>query len=95
MELFFAHYYPQAALKVHAIGAVCYLSDTRVIDLVGLADREVAELKRQQSCSAKAVQDLVVRRSARLAIVYNEWFTDGHITRDSIPKTSKKQAAGS
>jgi hypothetical protein len=74
MGLFLAQNYPSATVCLNDIGAVSYLSDVHVVDLVGLASVEVLVMKYSQTYSIPAIERLGEIHGARLAIVYDRWF---------------------
>jgi hypothetical protein len=55
---FFARYYAGRPIAVNDIGAVGWLSSSRVLDIVGLASQPVADLKRRNALDAAALEGL-------------------------------------
>jgi hypothetical protein len=64
------------AVAVNDIGAVSWLGGVRAVDLVGLADIEVARQRRARGFDAAFVDRLARSRGVRLAVVYANWFPD-------------------
>ncbi|MBX3462302.1 MAG: hypothetical protein KF830_03970 [Planctomycetes bacterium] len=63
-----------AAVAVNDIGAVSYLGRVRTVDLVGLADVEVARARLAGAFDAAFVRRLTAARGCTLAVVYEDWF---------------------
>lgn len=61
-------------VAVNDIGAVALLGKAPVLDLVGLADIEVARARCAGTFDAAFVRDLATRRGISLAVVYEDWF---------------------
>ena len=61
-------------VAVNDIGAVALLGHVPVLDLVGLADTEVARARCAGTFDAAFVRDLATRRGISLAVVYEDWF---------------------
>lgn len=61
-------------VAVNDIGAVALLANAPVLDLVGLADTEVARARRAGTFDAAFVRELANRRGISLAVVYEDWF---------------------
>ncbi|MBL8731858.1 MAG: hypothetical protein JNN13_05775 [Planctomycetes bacterium] len=61
-------------VAVNDIGAVALLANAPVLDLVGLADTEVARARRAGTFDAAFVRELTTRRGISLAVVYEDWF---------------------
>lgn len=77
MGLFLNEYYPQAVVAANDIGAIDYLADLHLVDLFGLASREVLRAKlggEWQSDLAGALERLTSAEGARIAVLYDNWF---------------------
>ncbi len=77
MGLFLNEYYPQAAVAANDIGAIDYLADLHLVDLFGLASREVLQAKlggEWQTNLAGALDRLTSAEGARIAVLYDNWF---------------------
>jgi hypothetical protein len=61
-------------VAVNDIGAVSFLGEVPVHDLVGLADAEVARARIERRFDRRFVADLVARRGVDLVVVYESWF---------------------
>ncbi|MEZ5333395.1 MAG: hypothetical protein R2991_15465 [Thermoanaerobaculia bacterium] len=61
------------AVAVHDLGAVSLLGATSVVDLVGLADDEVAHSLARGRPGGRALAELLARRDADLLVAYEEW----------------------
>ncbi len=69
---FLQNFYPDARVAANDIGAITYYTDIRLIDLWGLAHREIMELKRAGKFDLPAVERIT--RDAEIAILYPAWF---------------------
>lgn len=76
MGRFLATYYNGRAVALNDIGATSYLSDIRLVDLVGLASREVARAHLEGTFDARLVDDLTRRAGVVIAILYKPPFAD-------------------
>jgi hypothetical protein len=75
VALFIADFFPQSRVVVNDIGAVAYVSDAHLVDLMGLGSMDVfrARMKhRGRGLDREDVQALT--RDADVAIVYDDWF---------------------
>jgi hypothetical protein len=72
---FFALHYPDGAIAVNDLGAVAWLSRSRILDIVGLASQEVADLKRRRALTAEELQRLVREHGVEAIAVYEDIFT--------------------
>jgi hypothetical protein len=77
MGLFLKEYYPQGVVAANDIGAIDYLADIHLVDLFGLASREVLEAKlggEWQRDLAGALDSLTEAGGAQVAVIYDSWF---------------------
>jgi hypothetical protein len=74
MGRFVAQYYAGQTVAVNDIGAVSYLGNSRVIDLWGLGNNEVAKSKIEHSFSIPFVQQLIGKEQVKIAVIYNSVF---------------------
>ncbi len=74
MGLFLRQFYEGESVAVNDIGAINYLADIKCLDLIGLADIEVARMKKAHLFSQASLVALVKARATRIAIVYEDWF---------------------
>lgn len=74
--------FPHDKVAVNDIGAVAWVGNDRVVDLVGLATLPVAEAKQLKIDKPLAPADLVrLTQGVKVAIVYDEWF------KENLPPT--------
>lgn len=74
--------FPHEKIAVNDIGAVAWVGNDRVVDLVGLATLPVAEAKQLKIDKPLAPADVVrLTEGVKVAIVYDEWF------RENLPPT--------
>jgi len=74
MGLFLKNFYPEASIAANDIGAVSFLGDVHLLDLVGLASIDVLKSKTEGSYTTQQINQLSKRRDVALAIVYDTWF---------------------
>lgn len=74
MAIFIAKHYPRQAVAINDIGAVCYLSDIRCLDLFGLADMDVFMAKAKGVYSTEVIRELAIAHHVKIAIVYDHWY---------------------
>ncbi|PYQ07478.1 MAG: hypothetical protein DMF83_09360 [Acidobacteria bacterium] len=73
MGRFLARYYPGESVAANDIGAIDWLADLRVLDLWGLASREVAEAKLTGRYTTAVIAELARSRGDRVAVIYERW----------------------
>jgi hypothetical protein len=71
---FFARHYPDQTIAVNDLGAVAWLSASRILDVVGLASQEVADLKRGGGLTADALARLADVHGVQVIAVYEDIF---------------------
>ncbi|MBI4862764.1 MAG: hypothetical protein HY815_21255 [Candidatus Riflebacteria bacterium] len=76
MGLFLRDHYAGAAVAAVDIGAISFLGRIDCLDLMGLADPEVARLRRSGKLDPEALTALAARRRCRIAVVYDDWLDD-------------------
>jgi hypothetical protein len=74
MGLFLQRFYPKSAVAVNDIGAVSFLGDVHILDLVGLANADVLQLKMEGSYTTQQIYQLSRTKDVTIAIVYEPWF---------------------
>jgi hypothetical protein len=74
MGLFLMYFYPESTVAVNDIGAVSFLGDVHMLDLVGLASADVLRSKTECSYTTQQVDQLSRNRDVAIAIVYDSWF---------------------
>ncbi|HEV2492776.1 MAG TPA: hypothetical protein VG204_06845 [Terriglobia bacterium] len=85
MGLFLGRFYRGVPVAVNDIGAVSYLGDTRVVDLQGLANLDVAKERSKGFLSEKQIDQLTKANGVRIAILYDRLFGNGQIAREGLP----------
>jgi len=73
MGRFLARFYPEQAVAANDIGAIDDLADLRVLDLWGLASREVAEAKLSGRYTTRWIASQARDRGVRVAVLYERW----------------------
>jgi len=75
MGLFIRAHYPGATVAVNDIGAASFLGEnSRMLDLVGLADRETAQAVLSDTRDARFVEERMRQENIEFAILYDGWF---------------------
>jgi len=94
---FFARYYSGRPVAVNDIGAVGWMSSSRILDIVGLASQPVADLKRRRALDAVALERLAadVDAIAVYADIFEpvlpaSWVKAGDWTIDGVVAVSGK-----
>jgi hypothetical protein len=66
--------YPDAAVAVNDIGAVSWFSTSHIVDIVGLSNQDVANLKRHRRFDRQAVEALIRGSDVKAVAIYEEVF---------------------
>jgi hypothetical protein len=74
MGLFLRDHYPGVRVAANDIGAISFLADIKLLDLVGLASREVMLAHQNRIFEQAWIDDLGQRKHTQLAIIYDTWF---------------------
>jgi hypothetical protein len=90
MARFVKTYCPGAAVAVNDIGSVCYFTDVHCLDLVGLADRNVARERVAGRYGSDSMQRLAASMSVSLAMLYDGWFRGGRGHFPKVPASWQK-----
>jgi hypothetical protein len=83
MGSFLHEYYPQGIVAANDIGAIDYLADIHLVDLIGLADREVMRARLAGEWSrdmAGALDSVTHEHGAQIAVIYDTWFNYNPVT---------------
>jgi hypothetical protein len=75
MGLFLDKYYRGTVVAANDIGAISFLADTRLLDLIGLASRQLARLELHNHYSEEQAIGFVKQEGVRIAVVYRDWFS--------------------
>jgi hypothetical protein len=89
MGRFLKRYYDGEKVVVNDIGAVCYLSDIRCLDVWGLGDNDLAKLKMRVPNSIDDIVSYLQKQNARIAVVYDR-FLDWYAGVPVLPESWKK-----
>jgi hypothetical protein len=76
MAMFTKKYYNESTVALNDIGAVGYFTNSKIIDLWGLANIEVTKSKQKHYWTAKYLDSLCRARQVQMAIIYDSWFSD-------------------
>ena len=74
MAQFVRTYYNNEVVALNDIGAVSFFTNSKIVDLCGLANKEVFEMKRANKFHKDEIDRCVHARRAKLAIIYDSWF---------------------
>jgi hypothetical protein len=74
MGLFIKRYYQGTTVALNDIGAVNFLADVHCLDLWGLGNYEVTELRRRRDYHAQDILRLGREAGVKVAIVYDTWY---------------------
>lgn len=66
--------FSQDVVAVNDIGAVAYYGENPVLDLWGLADSEVANLRIEGAYDTESIDRIANERDVSMAMVYDRWF---------------------
>ena len=75
MAAFLKSYYPNARIAANDIGAIDFVNDLHLLDLVGLASGDVLMAKRKGRYSTDFIEQSASKRDIQIAIVYDAWFS--------------------
>jgi hypothetical protein len=85
MALFVKRYYQGSTVALNDIGAVNFLADVHCLDLWGLANYEVTELRYNQRYHTRDILRLSREAGVKIALVYDYWYTPfGGLPRDWV-----------
>jgi len=73
MGRFLARFYPEESVAANDIGAIDWLADLRMLDLWGLASRDVAQAKLTGRYTTAGIAELARARGVRVAVIYERW----------------------
>lgn len=71
MGRFLKEYYNEESVAANDIGAINFLADLKILDIVGLGSIEVAKAKQQRKFSGEWLENLAKEKDVRIAIVYD------------------------
>ncbi len=69
------------AIAAHDIGAIAFFSHARILDLAGLASRNVLDRRLSGNFDTSDIRRMAVERNVKLAIIYDSWFQGEGSTR--------------
>ncbi len=77
MARFFRRYFRSQSVAANDIGAVSYWSDVKLLDLYGIASRDVFEAKRAHRYTRDALTEIAKKHDVQVAALYPNWFVPG------------------
>jgi hypothetical protein len=86
MARFIQRYYQGSTIALNDIGAVNFLADVHCLDLWGLANNEVAQLKHRHEYHTRDILRLSREAGVKVAMVYDTWYAGeiGGLPRDWV-----------
>lgn len=72
----------EETIALNDIGAVCYFSNIKCVDLVGLGTLEVLQAKKSEKFNTSFIEKFANKENVTMAIIYDYWFT-GNISPPS------------
>ena len=88
---FLNRYYQDKGVALNDIGAPSYFAEFRLVDVFGLATIEVARDRHEGRYTTGALRQICAKNGARVAIVYDSWFSGGLSGVPSLPGQWKKE----
>ncbi|TAL68882.1 MAG: hypothetical protein EPN82_09455 [Bacteroidetes bacterium] len=73
---FIHNYYNNENVALNDLGLICYKSNIKPLDLLGLANMDVAKYRINKKFNTKIIDSLLNKDSINLAIIYDSWFED-------------------
>ena len=77
MARFLDEFYPGASIAISDIGAICFFTDARCLDLRGLGDTEIARLRLEHQYSRSNLERIVRSRRVEIAVTYENLLKSG------------------
>lgn len=75
MARFLERFEDGATVAANDVGAINYYANIDCLDLAGLGDQDVFELKKRNAYSTAALAKLAADRKVKIALVYDTWFS--------------------
>jgi hypothetical protein len=73
MAVFLQQFYPNGRVAINDIGAIAYLTDVHILDLVGLASADVVTMQKAGLYNPASIQTLCEKENIQIAVVYDSW----------------------
>ncbi len=74
MGKFLKQYYPGVSVAANDIGAVSFLSDSRIMDVWGLGNNEIARSKLTGTYSNDYLKTFLNKEDVKVAVIYKDWY---------------------
>lgn len=74
MGLFLRQYYQGSVIAANDIGAINYLADIYMLDLVGLANKEVLKMRMKKAFDSNFLHSIILSKKTEIIIIYRSWF---------------------
>lgn len=76
MSKFLHSYYDESSVVLNDIGACCYFTSIRLTDMIGLADKDIIQLRLQKIFNKTSIEKLTFERNSKIAIIYVQGFQE-------------------
>lgn len=76
MSKFLHNHYDESSVVLNDIGACCYFTSIRLTDFIGLADKDIIQLRLQKNFNKSSIEKLTQERNAKIAILYVQGFQE-------------------
>ncbi|RMG25527.1 MAG: hypothetical protein D6730_10720, partial [Bacteroidetes bacterium] len=76
MARFLAQYYPGGRVAANDVGAITFFADIQLLDLVGIGEHEVIELRKAGKLNAEGIAALAAAKGIQIAMVHDIWVGD-------------------
>jgi hypothetical protein len=80
MGFFLQQYYPNEVIAANDVGAISYYAKIHTLDLWGLGNNQVMQARKNKTWGSKYLQNLVVEKNTRIAVIYDSWFEAGMVS---------------
>ncbi len=77
MGLFLQKYYTGKTVAANDIGAICYLADIHLVDLIGLASKDILRLRESNEFNTNSVLKLCDEQHVSIVVAYESWLEYG------------------
>ena len=71
MALFLKTFYDRQSIVINDVGAICFLTDIRCLDIGGLVNTEIVGMLYRRTWTPERLQELIATRKVRIGLVYS------------------------
>lgn len=76
MARFLSQFESGKVVAANDIGAISYFADIDCVDLIGIANNDVFQLRRRGAYTTQSLVNLAESKHVQLAVVYDSWFSN-------------------